>query len=141
MEILLMRKLLLFLLCMSFVMGIDLNYFNNTFQKQLKKDELMQIVVTDRSDEKLLSFRWTLFHNQGLVTLTNYNGEPSQQLLYKRYQENSIKIELALRKDELSRYHPYLFITFLGYDYVTKSAKFEVLHKDPSGLTSIVLKD
>ena len=135
-----MRFLLGLVLCCQ-VYAIDLNYFNDSFQKSLKKDEQMFIRVTDRNDEKLLVFRWTLFHNNGLVTLTNYNGIPSQQLLYKRYQENSIKIDIALRQDELSRYNPYLFITFLGYDYVTKSAKFEILHKDPSGLTSIVLKN
>lgn len=134
-------RLLWVLLLVCHVNAIDLSYFNNSFQKTLKKDEPMMIVVTDRKDEKLLLFRWTLFHNKGLVTLTNYDGIPSQQLLYKRYHESSIKIDIALRQDELSRYNPYLFITFLGYDYVTKSAKFEILHKDPSGLTSIVLKN
>ena len=136
-----MRSLLVCLLLMTNVYSIDLNYFNNTFQKTLKKDEQMYIVVKDRDDEKLLLFRWTLFHNKGLVTLSNYNGEPSQQLLYARYQENSIKIKLALRENETSRYHPYLLINFLGYNYENKSADFEVLHKDPSGLTSIELKN
>ena len=135
------RVVFVFLVFVFSLNAIDLNYFNSSFQKSLKKDEQMFIVVSDRSDEKLLTLRWTLFHNEGLVTLTNYDGNPSQQLLYKRYQENSIKIKIALRQDELSRYDPYLFITFLGYDYVTKSAKFEILHKDPSGLTSVLLKE
>lgn len=135
-----MKLFLTFFFTHIYLFGINLNYFNNSFEKVLSKDQLMQIVVKQSDDEKLLRFRWTLFHNNGLVTLTNYNGEPSQQLLYKRYHENSIKIDIASRQNETSRYHPYLLITFLGYNYENKSAKFEILHKDPSGLTSIELK-
>jgi hypothetical protein len=135
-----MKLLISFLFTLMYVEAINLNYFNNSFEKTLSKDQQMRIVVKKEGDEKLLIFRWTLFHNRGLVTLVNYNGEPSQQILYKRYHENSIKIDIALRQNETSRYHPYLLITFLGYNYEDKSAKFEILHKDPSGLTSIELK-
>ncbi len=136
-----MKKLLIVIFFIGQLNAINLNYFNNTFSKELKKDEPMVIVVKDREYEKLFVFRWTLFHNQGLVTLSNFNGQPSQTILYKRYQENSLKFNIALRQDEVSRYHPYLFITFLGYNYETKRAKFEILHKDPSGLTSVELKN
>ncbi len=121
--------------------AIDLNYFNAVYEKSLKKDQFMDIIVHDRGYKKLLRFRWTLFHNKGLVTLTNYHGVPSQHILYARYKEDTIKIGLALRDEEASRYHPYLLITFLGYDYTTKSAKFEVLHKDASAQTTIELKE
>ena len=132
-----MRLLLSLILSIHTLCAIDLNYFNSHFEKNLLKDQEMTLIVKQASDEKVLTFRWTLFHNQGLVTLMNYNGEPSQQLLYKRYQENSIKLDIALRENESSRYHPYIIITFLGYNYENKSAQFEVFHKDPSRLTSI----
>ncbi len=136
-----MRIIAFLLLLATWLNGIDLNYFNNSFHQSLGKDQQMVIVVTDKDEEKLLIFRWTLFHNKGLVTLLNYNGEPSQHLLYKRYQQNSIKVKLALRQNESSRQHPYLLINFLGYNYENKRADFEILHKDPSGLTTISLKN
>lgn len=135
-----MRLFLSLILSIHTACAINLNYFNSHFEKSLVKDQEMIIVVKEAGDEKLLTFRWTLFHNQGLVTLMNYNGEPSQQLLYKRYQENSIKLDIALRNNETSRFHPYLIITFLGYNYENKSAQFEVFHKDPSSLTSVQLR-
>ena len=136
-----MRTLVLLFFLLNYSFAIDLNYFNATYDRALKKDQNLIIDVFDRGEQRAFSFRWTLFHNEGLVTLSNYNGHPSQHVLYTKYQRDTIKIKLALRKEETSRYHPYLLITFLGYDYVTKSARFTIYHKDVGAQTQIVLKD
>ena len=136
-----MKKLILLFVFIANSYAIDLNYFNNSFEKGLKKDQFMDIIVHDRGIKKLLRFRWTLFHNNGLVTILNYHGRVRQHILYTRYQENSIRLEIALRDEENSRYHPYMLITFLDYDYKNESAKIQVLHKDSTLQTTIELKE
>ena len=121
--------------------AINLNYFNATYERALLKDQTLYINVYDRGSKRLIRFRWTLFHNQGLVTISHLFGEPRQHILYARYKQNSIKFPLALKDEEKSLYHPYLLITFLGYDYTTKRAKFEIRHKDASNQTRIELKN
>lgn len=135
-----MKIIMLFYLAMVSAFAIDLNYFNDQKEIVLLKDQRVFITITDRDEKRLLMFRWTLFHNNGLVTISHNNGHPKQNILYTRYNEDSLKFRIALRDEEKSLYHPYVIITFLGYDYVTKKAKFLILHKDSGSQTDIDIK-
>lgn len=135
------KHLLLLLLIIAPSRAIDLNYFNATYTEALLKDQVLYINIYDRGTLRQIDFRWTLFHNHGLVTISHQNGEPRQHILYKRFRQDSIKFDLALKDEEKSLYNPYLLITFLGYDYISKKAKFEILHKDASNQTRIELKN
>ncbi len=133
-------SLILFYMQFAFA-AIDVGFFNTIATASLKKDQFLNIIVYDQEEKRLLQFRWTLFHNQGLVTHTNYRGHPMQELLYARYRQDTIKIEIALRDNEVSFYHPYLLITFLGYDYKQNKANFEIRHKDLQEQTRIEIKE
>ncbi|MDH5464922.1 MAG: hypothetical protein OEW60_04785 [Thiovulaceae bacterium] len=137
-----MKSVLIFLLQVNFLFSaIDVGFFNTIATAELKKDQFLTIVVYDQEEKRLLQFRWTLFHNKGLVTHTNYRGHPMQELLYAKYRQDTIKIDIALRDNEGSFYHPYLLITFLGYDYKQNRANFEIRHKDLQEQTRIEIKE
>lgn len=136
-----MRAFLVGMGLFGMAIALDLNYFNATYERTLTKDQFLVLDVYDREYKRTLAFRWTLFHNEGLVTHTNYDGHPHQHILYTRMGADTIKIALALRDEEKALAAPYLLITFLGYDYVSKSARFMIYHKDASTQTQIDLKE
>ncbi|KIM09086.1 MAG: hypothetical protein KU28_00105 [Sulfurovum sp. PC08-66] len=132
-----MRLFLLWGIALTVSLALEGKFFTSIDKVELAKDQRLYITVTDRLEEKLLAFRWTLFHNEGLVTITHWDGNPMQHLLYKRYDADSIKVNIALRKEEESLFHPYILITFLGYDYATKKATLRIAFHDKQQQTQI----
>ena len=105
--------------------------FRQTKEISLKKDELKKIFVKYEDKNKLLSFRWTLYKNGGLVVLRSYDGIVSQHMLYLNHTNQSFRIKL---KPSISFYNkPYLLIRFKEFDPKTKESKFELLLSDRLG--------
>jgi hypothetical protein len=134
-----MRFFVVAVLSVYALYAIDLRFFTAHHTVELKKDEPIYITITDRQERRLLAFKWTLFHNDGLVTISHLDGNPMQHILYEAYQKDTIKYTLTHRKDETSLFDPYVLITFLGYDYELQTATFDILHKDKQAQTQIDL--
>jgi hypothetical protein len=95
----------------------------------LKKDQTKKILVKYTSVEKLLKFRWTLYHNEALVLLSSYDRIPSQHILRLNYKNQSLRITLKPSGgDEFNP--PYLIIKFLDFDFKKKEAKFSISISD-----------
>lgn len=89
----------------------------------LKKDEVVSATISATKDsqsfsvEKHFTLRWTLYRNEGLVVLVNYDKFPYQFMLYKDYRLNSWVLNL-LDPQGISRdiNQPKLRIVFVGID-------------------------
>jgi hypothetical protein len=96
---------------------------------ELKKDELARYNLVIDNKNFVLDFRWTLFVNDGLVTLYKYNKFNKQTVLYNAYRQNGFRIYLKERAKDASE-APYIYIAFVGFDKKKKRALFHVYTKD-----------
>lgn len=101
------------------------NNFTQTLEISLKKDEQKKILVKYDSIEKLFKFRWTLYHNNGLVILRSYDKIVAQNVLYLRGRNQSFLLELSPRGRDYYN-PPYFLVTFKKFDYETKTAYFDI---------------
>lgn len=124
-----MRFIFGFLLLFAFTCSYG-NDFKQTKEISLKKDELKKIFVQYEDKSKLLSFRWTLYKNGGLVVFRAYDRNVSQNILYLNHTNQSFRVSL---KPSLDYNAPYLLIRFIGFDADSKKAKFELLLSDRVG--------
>lgn len=105
------------------------NEFRDTKEISLSKDEQVRVIVKYASVEKLLKFRWTLFTNGGLVFLKSYDKIVSQNMLYLRHKNRSVRVELKPRGADFYNV-PYLLIKFKKFDYETNRAFFDLYLSD-----------
>ena len=101
------------------------NDFREVFKISLKKDEPKKILVKYDDRERLFTFRWTLYVNDGLVTLQSYDACVTQNVLYLNHKNQSIRIKL--RNDGKNYYRfPYFLLKFNAFDVKKNEAKFEL---------------
>jgi hypothetical protein len=91
----------------------------------LKKDYVATYKIFYGRDY-ILKFRWTLYKNEGLVMLYNYEGHPFQNILYKNNQLNGCRIYIR-KNDEVN--DPYLMFYFR--DIKDDIAEFQILIYNP----------
>ncbi len=97
----------------------------------LKKDEQKKILVKYGSFEKIFKFRWTLYHNKGLVIFRSYDRIVAQNILYLRNKNQAVRVELK-PKDGGSYEGAYLLVQFKSFDYEKNQAQFEISLIDKS---------
>lgn len=111
--------------------------FKQTQVIKLKKDEQKKILVKYENFIKTFEFRWTLYKNGGLVILRSYDKIVAQNILYKRYKNNSFRLELKSR-GKSKRYNvPYLLVKFEDFNFKTSEATFKILLYDSIGKVSL----
>lgn len=96
---------------------------------KLKKDKIEKILVRSESYEKLLTFRWTLYHNKWLVFFVSFNGFVQQHLLALNNYNQSIRIDL-LTRGRTRLPPPMMLIKFKKFDFIKNRAHFELLMRD-----------
>ena len=126
-----MNKIVLYLLLSIYSFAIDTEFWDYSFKTELEKDQVYRLSVDDEEIKKQLFFRWTLFHNNGLVLLVNYDGHPHQYVLYERYRNDTVRLKIA-RKIGYTAHAPFLLLVFKEFDFEKMKAKFEILVKDSS---------
>ena len=95
----------------------------------LKKDEQKKILVKYGNVEKLFKFRWTLYKNGGLVLFRSYDKIVSQNVLYLRHKNASVRFNLMPRGAG-SYQVPYMLLKFKEFNDKTKEALFELYISD-----------
>jgi hypothetical protein len=122
-----MNKILLFFLVITKLLSFDpLKYWWIDDTIYLKKDYLVIYYIDYENKRYTLKFRWTLFKNDGIVMLYNYEGFPFQNILYKDYQLNGFKKHIRYKNLPND---PYFMIYFENYD--NGIAKFRFLIYNP----------
>jgi len=121
-----MRAVLQVFLALGMLMSVTFaNDFREVFKISLKKDEQKKILVKYANKEKLFEFRWTLYVNDGLVTLYKYDDFVAQNVLYLNHKNQSLRIKL--RDDGQNYYNPpYFLLKFKDFDAKKQKAKFEL---------------
>lgn len=96
---------------------------------ELKKDEIQYVKINSANSEKIFFFRWTLYHNKGLVLLKTYDENVSQNMLYLSYKNQNVIVKI---KDVPVKHgvKPYLLLKFTSFDYKKKTAKFTLFLRD-----------
>ncbi len=129
-----LRVTLLFAFSISVIFA---DQFRDVQKISLKKDEQKKILVKYGSFEKIFKFRWTLYHNKGLVVFRSYDRIVAQNILYLRDKNQAFRVELK-PKDASSYQGAYLLVQFKEFDYEKKQANFDISLSDKS--TQINLK-
>jgi len=114
-----------FLLSILFSVTLFATELLKVRQYELKKDETKKILVKYGTSQKIFSFRWTLYKNDGLVVFSSYDQIVSQHILYLNYHNQSIRVELKPRG--AYEYNvPYILVKFVKFDFAKQKAKFEI---------------
>jgi len=95
----------------------------------LKKDEF----VLYKINEKDLLFRWTLFHNDGLVFILKYDHFPYQGILYQNHKLNSFRLKTT-SQNVTGKERPFCDIVFLSCEKDKSSCKFQIYCRDKLSL-------
>ncbi|GAA7261527.1 Uncharacterised protein [Helicobacter cholecystus] len=70
-------------------------------------------------------FHWTLYIDEGLVFLANYDGFNHQTILYNTYKKNAFRI--GLNQEGKKGISSYLVVFFKSYNTDSKEAVFKVV--------------
>lgn len=92
----------------------------------LKKDEEVKVLVKGAGQERIFSFRWTLFTDKVLVVHSSFDRIVSQHMLYERHTNQSFRKKLlpALKSE---RDVPSILVVFKKFDEGSKTAQFDLL--------------
>ncbi|HEX5622814.1 MAG TPA: hypothetical protein VFX57_00105 [Sulfuricurvum sp.] len=92
----------------------------------LEKDQVVKVMVKSEGQERLLSWRWTLYTDKALVVHESFDRFVGQHILYARHTNQSFRKRLlpALKSE---RDIPYAVVVFKKFDEGTKKAQFDLL--------------
>lgn len=90
------------------------------------KDQLIKIMVKSEGQERLLSWRWTLYTDKALIVHENFDRFVGQHVLYAGHSNQSFRKQLlpAVRSE---RDAVYVIVVFKKFDEGTKKAQFDLL--------------
>ena len=115
-----MRGVAIFVILSTLLFG---RYWDSQYEVTLKKDVVSEFQIIDPVRIKNFSFRWTLYINDGLVVLVNYDGYPYQFILYKGHNGSSFQIPLKKKRS-------FLMVEFYDFNFQKREAKFRTLFKN-----------
>ena len=119
-----MSKIFLFFPLFIFAISPTYWWIDDTIFLQKDYPVIYKIFYKNRT--YILKFRWTLYKNDGIVMLYNYENYPFQNILYKSFQLNGFK---KFIKWNDKPYSPYFMIYFENFD--NGIAKFRFLIYNP----------
>lgn len=91
----------------------------------LAKDQFAKVMVKGDGQERLLSFRWTLYTDKALVVHENYDRFVGQHILYTGHNQSFRKRLLNAKNSEKDV--PYALVVFKKFDEANKTAQFDLL--------------
>lgn len=91
----------------------------------LKKDQFAKVMVKSEGQERLLSFRWTLYTDKALVVHENFDRFVGQHILYLGHNQGFNKRLLNAKKSDKDI--PYALVVFKKFDEANQSAQFDLL--------------
>lgn len=92
----------------------------------LQKDQPVKVLVKGEGQERLLSFRWTLYTDKALVVHENFDRFVGQHILYASHTNQSFRKRLLPAKKN-ERDAPYVIIVFKQFDEGAKTARMDLL--------------
>jgi len=129
-----MSKIWLFLLIFFSLATAKLIDFDYTHSFNLKKDEIAKIQIikkdytTQPKPDGELEFRWTLYHNDLMILLVNYEGFATQYTLKKEYKRDTVRIYLLGDYENIA---DRVFLILKFSEYKKGTATIEAMIRDP----------
>ncbi len=108
---------------------ISANDFREIIKISLKKDEQKKFLVKYGAKERLFTFRWTLYINDGLVIFRSYDKRVAQNILYLNHKNQSFRVELKTPGADFYNV-PYILLKFKKFDFTTEKASFDLMLSD-----------
>lgn len=121
-----LRSFLILILALHVSMAQE---WKRTDSVSLKKDQLERLLVKNGDSQRLLEFRWTLYTNDALVVLRNFDDRVSQHVLKLNHVNQSFRIEL-LPHTAYKVKVPYLLIKFTDFDFQKNEGQFDIYLQD-----------
>lgn len=90
------------------------------------KDQVVKVMVKSEGEERILSWRWTLYTDKALIVHENFDRFVGQHVLYAGYSNQSFRKEL-LPPLKSERDAPYVLVVFKKFDEGAKKAQFDLL--------------
>ncbi len=141
-----MSKIWIILLICSSLFGKNVSIFQYEKVFKLNKDDIATISVikkdykTQSELDGKLKLRWTLFKNDILVLLVNYEGFATQHVLQKIYKRDTISVSL-MGDYERVQARVFLVLKFSDYDEKKKIVTIEAKIRDPKNRVEITFID
>lgn len=118
------------MLCMALLLTVAAHAaFRHSKEIRLKKDEIRKIMVQRVGASHLLTFRWTLYKNGGLVVHRSYDGFNAQNVLKLNHKNQSFRIEIDMRGSD-PRTFTYILVKFKAFNFESDEAVFDLLLRD-----------
>lgn len=114
-----------FCLCLLFV-SLKAAPWREMKTFSVAKDEMIKIMVKSEGQERLLSWRWTLYTDKALIVHENFDRFVGQHVLYAGYSNQSFRKQL-LPAVKSERDAAYVIIVFKKFDEGAKKAQFDLL--------------
>ncbi|MDP3301027.1 MAG: hypothetical protein Q8S36_03570 [Sulfuricurvum sp.] len=113
------------LLCMAFLTlhgapWREMKTFN------VAKDEMVKIMIKSEGQERMLSWRWTLYTDKALIVHESFDRFVGQHVLYAGYSNQSFRKQL-LPAVKSQRDAAYAIVVFKKFDEGAKKAQFDFL--------------
>lgn len=124
-----MSKFFLTLLLLFSTLSSDMSeYWSESEEIELKRNEFYQKTIESGKREKKLFFRWVLYKNDGIVVHLGYDKFNYQFILYREYNLNSYQFSLHPRGGSKGRKNtPFGYLIFK--DIEKDVAKFKLYIK------------
>lgn len=114
-----------FCLCLLFV-SLKAEPWREMKTFNVAKDEMIKIMVKSEGQERLLSWRWTLYTDKALIVHENFDRFVGQHVLYSGYSNQSFRKQL-LPAVKSERDAVYVIVVFKKFDEGAKKAQFDLL--------------
>ncbi|DAB38409.1 MAG: hypothetical protein A2023_05285 [Sulfuricurvum sp. GWF2_44_89] len=92
----------------------------------LKKDELVKVLVKSEGQERLLNFRWTLYADKALVVHESFDRFVGQHVLYVGHVNQSFR-KVLLSAKRTQKDVPYIIVVFKKFDEGNNTAQMDLL--------------
>jgi len=141
-----MNKIWVILLICSSLFGEKVSNFQYEKIFKLNKDDIATISVikkdykTQSELDGKLKFRWTLYKNDLLVLLVNYEGFATQHVLQRIYKRDTLSVSL-MSDYERTQDRVFLVLKFSDYDEKKKIAMIEAKIRDPRSRVEVSFID
>lgn len=114
-----------FLLFLAAVAALHAAPWRESKSFLLTKDQFAKIMVKSTGQERLFSFRWTLYTDKALVVHESFDRIVGQHVLYDGHNESFRKRLLPAKNSEMDV--PYALVVFKKFDEANKTAQFDLL--------------
>lgn len=115
----------IFCLCLLFV-SLKAAPWREMKTFNVAKDEMVKIMIKSEGQERLLSWRWTLYTDKALIVHESFDRFVGQHVLYADLSNKSFRKEI-LPAVKSHRDAVYVVVVFKKFDEGAKKAQFDLL--------------